>query len=82
MLTARFPSLTLSFKALNLSFMHVIKVLSQCNAGKRCWVDRLTVVYCSCLGHGRVQVYWKLSTFLIEHGAQKEVLDGAKSEKE
>lgn len=45
MLTARFPSLTLSFIAINISFMHIVKDLSQRNAGKRCWVDRLKVVY-------------------------------------
>lgn len=33
-LAARFPSLTLLFIALNLPFMHIIKVLLQRNAGK------------------------------------------------
>lgn len=70
-LTARFPSLTLNFMALNLSFMHIIKVLSQRNTGKMCWVDRLNVVYYDHLGHGMVQAYYKLSTFLIEQVCSK-----------
>lgn len=57
MLTARFPSLTLSFTALNLSLLHIINVLSQCNAGKRCWVDRPKVIYYDHLGQGIIQAY-------------------------
>lgn len=52
MLTARFPSLTLSFIALSLRLMHIINVLSQLNAGKRCWFD--TLVYYYHLGQGTV----------------------------
>lgn len=80
MLTARFPSLTLSFIALSLPLMHIINVLSQLNAGKRCWLD--TVVYYYHLGRERVQACQELSTFLSEQFSQKEVLDRAESENE
>ena len=80
MLTASFPSLTLSFIALSLPLMHIINVLSQLSAGKRCWVD--TLVYYYHLGQGRVQAYQELSKFLIEQVSQKEVLDDAESEHE
>lgn len=80
-LAARFPSLTLCFIALNLHFIHIIKVLLQRDAGKRCWVDRQKVIY-DHHGLGAGQAYEKLSTFLIEQMAPKEVLDDAKPEKE
>lgn len=51
--------------------MHIIKVLSQRNTGKMCWVDRLNAVYYDHLGHGMVQAYCKLSTFLIEQVCSK-----------
>lgn len=77
-LTARFPSLTLSFIALNLPFMHIIKILSQCDAGKRCWVDRPRwFIIIMGMEWGRL-----IRSFLIEQVAQKEVLNDAKSEKE
>lgn len=69
------------FYCLKSPCLHIIKVLLQCAAGKRCWVDRKKVIY-GHHGRGAGQAYEKLSTFLIDHMAPKEVLDDAKPEKE
>lgn len=50
MWTARFPSETLHFIALNLSLMLIISVLSQHSDGKMYWVDRLNMGYYYHLG--------------------------------